>query len=522
MDGSRPQRCVFLVVLAGLTPIGPSDLYAQRPPAAPDLRPNSTARFRLTFDPLILPSAYTGRVYVILSTRERPEPRKLINNWHVPSYLFAQDVTEVSPGGSVLVGGKALFSPVALSALPAGNYWIQAVVRRSLDHYVPGTGLGDLYSDSTSVTWPAGKEAALELRLNHVVKEESFKETNRVKLVEFVSPSLSKFHHRPIKIRAGVRLPPYWRTDGTDRYPVLYVIPGYGSNHRMAYALGGRILPPNSDPNILMVVPDPGCDRGHCVFADSDTNGPWGRALVDELIPRVEARFRGAASGEHRYVVGVSSGGWSALWLQVTYPDKFNGCWAHCPDPVDFRDFQQINLYQPGSNMFFDGAGNRRPLARRNGKVVIEYEDFVRREEVLGPGGQIRSFESVFSRRRPDGTPEPLFDVETGSVNTQVARSWERFDIRLILERNWATLGKKLAGKLHIYGGEQDTFYLEGAVGLLKESLEKLGSDAEVVIVPRMDHRLYRRAAEPMLQTILSAEPPLAGSGVSPTSRGRE
>jgi len=254
----------------------------------------------------------------------------------------------------------------------------------------------------------------------------------------------------------------------------------------------------------LFVVPDPTCYRGHSVFADSANNGPWGAALVEELIPYIDKKFHGVPSGKHRYVTGISSGGWSALWLQVTYPDAFNGCWAHCPDPVDFRDFQQIDLYAEGSNMYVDAAGQKRPLARMGDKVIITYEDFIKREEVLGPGGQIRSFEAVFGRKGSDNRPEPFFDPQTGAVNTAVIRTWEPYDIRLVLERNWPTLAPKLAGKLHIYAGAKDTFYLEGAVALLKKSLTKLGSDAYVLIVPDMAHGMYSDGIEPMYETILN------------------
>lgn len=173
------------------------------------------------------------------------------------------------------------------------------------------------------------------------------------------------------------------------------------------------------------------------------------------------------------------------------------------PDPVDFRDFQQINLYKKGSNMFTDSGGQRRPIARQGEKVMLWYDDFVRFEHALGPGGQIQSFEGVFSRRQPNGMPEPLFDRTTGAVHQAVAKSWEKYDIRLVLERNWKTLSPKLAGKLHVYGGGRDNFYLEGAVALLKESLAKLGSDADVRVIPEMGHGLYMDSVEPMFTEIV-------------------
>jgi len=460
-------------------------------------------QFKVSFDPAFQSTPYTGRVYVVISDQSEEEPRMSINNWFRPPQVFAKDVKDLSGADSVSLGDGALYHPSKLADLQAREYRVQAVARRSPDHPVPGKGPGDLYSQVQTLTLDHAQSGLVELRLDQVVAEPPFEESDRVKAVELVSPLLSKFHERPMRLRAGVVLPKDWKDDPAVRYPVLYMIGGFGSDHRLAHRMANMKTADNLADEVLIVVPDPTCYRGHSVFADSDNNGPWGRALVEELIPLVEKKFHGVESPVHRYVTGVSSGGWSSLWLQVTYPDVFNGCWSHCPDPVDFRDFQRINLYAEGNNMYTDQRGGKRPLARRGDRVVIEYENFVRAEDVLGPGGQIHSFEAVFSPRASDGQPRPLFDRASGRIDTGVARTWERFDIRLVLERNWPALKPKLAGKLHIYAGGQDMFYLEGAVALLKESLHRLGSDATVVVVPDMGHGLYRDAIEPMFRTIV-------------------
>lgn len=475
-----------------------------------------TTAFRLTLDPAVQKTRYTGRVYVVVSTNLEREPRLSINSWFRPPQVLSLDVSNVAPGAPITVGRGALQNPGLLSELPAGDYQVQAVARRSLVHPVPGRGEGDLYSEPRVVSLDPAAPTTITLKLTKVAQARPFEETDRVKLVEIVSPSLSSFHGREMKIRAGVILPEGWKDDPSTTYPVLYRIGGFGGSHHSA-----RFMVPGArrrrgrpgrgdDPSaklaakVLTVVPDPQCYRGHNVFADSDNNGPWGKALIEELIPAVEKKFHGARSGRHRYVTGGSSGGWSSLWLQITYPDAFNGCWSHVPDPVDFRDFQQINLYKPGTNMYRDEDENPRPLARRNGEVTLLYEDFVSAETVLGPGGQIHSFEAVFSRRRPDGTPASLFDRKTGAIDASVAESWRRYDIRLVLEENWEELAPKLSGKMHIYAGEKDTFYLEGAVRLLKESLTKLGSDADVRVIPGMGHGTFREAVVPMYETILN------------------
>jgi S-formylglutathione hydrolase FrmB len=258
---------------------------------------------------------------------------------------------------------------------------------------------------------------------------------------------------------------------------------------------------------MLHVVLDPDCRTGHHVFADSANNGPYGQALLDELIPEIEKRYRGIGQPHGRFLTGHSSGGWSSLWLQVTYPDFFGGTWSTSPDPVDFHDFQRIDLYAPGVNMFTDERGEPRPLARRGNRVAVFYKAFSDMEVVLGRGGQLYSFEAVFSPKDGNGQPRILWNRQTGAIDPETARYWERYDIRLQLERNWATLGPKLKGKLHVHMGDLDTFYLEGATIRLKESLARLGSDAVVEIHPGKDHGsimtadLYKRIATEMAES---------------------
>ena len=152
----------------------------------------------------------------------------------------------------------------------------------------------------------------------------------------------------------------------------------------------------------------------------------------------------------------------------MTYPDFFGGTWSTSPDPVDFRDFQQINIYAPGENMFKDGKGAVRPIARMGNTPALFYDKFSRMDDVIGWGGQLGSFEAVFSPLDSSGRPKKLWDRSTGRIDPEVAKAWEAYDIRLILERNWPTLGPKLKGKIHVITGGRDTFYSEGAVKLLE------------------------------------------------------
>lgn len=476
-------------------------------PSEPSPIPAVAPAFQVEFDPQLQSAPYTGRVLVILARQGEREPRRRINSfaqWIRPTPVFGKSVKDWDVKRPLDVGTDADHYPYAINALPREKLVVQAVARRNLDLPEPGVSPDDLYSDPVELDLTTYTGGPVALRLAHVVQAAEPIQHPRLKTIEMVSPLLSKFFGREVKTRAWVRLPEGY-SDTDDRvYPVLYSISGFGGGPPRFESMGGAFARSPLLEQVLLVVPDSRCYRGHHVFADSDNNGPRGRAFVEELIPLVEKTCRGAQSPRHRYVTGVSSGGWSSLWLQVTYPEVFNGCWADVPDPVDFRDFQCIDLYRPGANMYRDESGTRRPLMRQGTQVMVYYEDFARAEAVLGPGGQLHSFEAVFSPRGRDGEPAPLFDRRTGAVDPAVARSWERYDIRLVLERNWETLGPKLSGKLHIRAGEFDNFYLEGAVRLLKESLTKLGSDADVEIIPGAGHgTLFGPPAIAMLQTIV-------------------
>lgn len=314
-------------------------------------------------------------------------------------------------------------------------------------------------------------------------------ETEHLKLVRLRSRLLSAFFGREMFFEAGVVLPP-GRAPGS-KLPICFDIHGFGGSHLAAWTRGKQILQQmqrDDYPRMIYAYLNAQCPRGHHEFADSVNNGPCGRALTEELIPAIEQRFGGAGEPAGRFLTGHSSGGWSSFWLQITYPDFFGGTWSTAPDSVDFRDFTGIDIYA-FENAYEDPRGNPIQLMRRRGEWVMTIRQYVERELGRRPyGGQFSSFDYVFSPRGPDGLPLPLFNRETGKIDRAVARSWEKYDIRLVLKRNWKTLGPKLAGKLRIYIGAQDTFRLEGATRLLQQELADLGSDAEILIVEGRDH----------------------------------
>lgn len=469
--------------------------------------------FEVSIDPAVRSEPFTGRLYVALAPAEmNREPVSGLHSWFNPPPAFAVDVQDLAPGAVAEIGADALGHPMTLAELPAGSWQAQAVARVNLDSPKAGFGAGDLTSGvelievADAAAEAGGAPTRVRLVLGNVVSERPFRESERVKLFEMTSPSLSAFLGRDRTVQAGVVLPEGYaeRRAKGETFPVVVWIGGFGGTHRDALGMGRRGMTDDPDgPAAIWVVPDASCFRGHSVFADSANNGPWGAMLVDEMLPAIDAAY-GGAGPEHRYVTGISSGGWACLWLQVAYPEAFAGCWSHVPDPVDFRDFQMIDLYAPGTNMFVDADGGERPLARRNGAVMLEYRAFVDRETVLGPGGQIHSFEAVFSPRGADGTPRLIFDRQTGEIDTAVTEAWRPYDIGLILRENWDTLGPRLAGKVRVYAGGEDTFYLEGAVELMQKDLAAVVASEEAVIevIPGMPHSVHQPAMADMRRTL--------------------
>ena len=443
--------------------------------------------FEVSFSEQVRKEPFSGRVYVIFTQANR-EPRQG-PSWFRPELFAAKDVTGLKPGEVVSFNDKAkdvLAYPESFKKLNFADYRAQAVMRFNPYHREIGVGPGNGYGPVVKLSKPTDKP--VKLTVNKTVAKLVFKESKWTKLLKIRSKLLSKFHGRDVEMAAAVILPASYIDEPDRRYPTIFTIPGFGGTHHR----GVRNQPVQEENRegveFIRVLLDPSCPLGHHVFADSANNGPVGQALIDELIPAFDDKFRSISQPTARFLTGHSSGGWSSLWVQVAYPDHFAGTWSTAPDPVDFRDFQRINLYRSGENMYVDGQGERRPLARVRGQVMLWYRGFADMEWVLGPGGQLHSFEAVFSPRGKDGTPQLVWDRKTGAVNTEVAKTWEKYDIRLILERDWKTLGPKLKGKLHVFMGDMDTFYLEGATVLLKKSLEQLKSDAVIDMYPGKDH----------------------------------
>ena len=449
--------------------------------------------FPIRFSKAVRQTPYSGRVYLIFTKRDR-EPR-LGPSWFSPELFVSAEVKNWAPDTSLTIASGASSTagvadtlrsyPEAFSSLDLSGFRVQLVARFNAWQREIGKGEGNGFS-ATATVETEGRQP--ELIINALAPKHEFQETQWSKLLRVKSNLLSNFYGHDVFIRASVTVPVSYATSPERRYPTIYEIPGFGGDHN--YRASGQTQAELEDGGVefIRVMLDPSCPLGHHVFADSANNGPRGQSLVEEFLPAFDRQYRSIAKPTARFVTGHSSGGWSSLWIQVTYPGHFGGVWSTAPDPVDFRDFQRINLYSANENMYLTADGKSRPLARIGGQVRLWYKGFADMEWTLGSGGQLHSFESVFSPRGEDGKPKLVWDRDSGKVFTDVAKTWEKYDIRLILESNWKQLEPKLRGKLHVFMGDQDTFYLEGATILLKESLAKLGSDAQVEIIAGRDH----------------------------------
>jgi pimeloyl-ACP methyl ester carboxylesterase len=457
--------------------------------------------FKVELGPGLSNEPVAGRLLVLMTRGSgpaeviQPSMMELEKVW-----VAAQEIRNLVPGKTIDFDADALSYPAPFSTSAPGDYQIMALL--DVNHSFPYTqmGPGDLRSEVVSVRdFKPAEAEPVGLTLTKRIEDRAPVETDSIKLVTLRSSVLSDFWGRTITMRAGVVLPPSY-AKSKARYPVVYRIHGFGGSYRSAWApnQGLALLKKMADktlPEMIHVYLDGTCPMGHHEFADSVNNGPWGEALTKEFIPYLEKQLRMDGVPRGRLLTGHSSGGWSSLWLQVTYPDVFGGTWSTSPDPVDFHSFSSIDLTKsPPENFYRDASGKPRNIMRYKGQNIFSWQQFSKFSLVVGEyGGQIESFEAVFSPRGQDGKPMPIYDRETGAIDPFVQKAWEKYDIARLLVDNWKSLGPKLRGKLHLVVGTDDNFHLEEAVYLLRDKLKQLRSDATFEIVPGRDHmNLYQ------------------------------
>lgn len=421
--------------------------------------------------------------------------------------VAAQDTARLEPGAMIELDADVVAFPTPFSQLKPGHYAVQAVLDRDHSYNYTGRSSGDLVSDVIEMDLPGGPAQPLTLttvipefdpeqpgpNVPDATKQKYAAAKADIHRIDFVSPTLSRFWGRPVKLRGWVVTPPEYAAHSDRRYPTVYFTHGFGgtlgSVHDTAFdrwdEMNSGRLPP-----MIWVGLDQTSATGTSEFADSLNNGPWGEALTSELIPDLEKHYRMDAKPTGRLLTGHSSGGWAALWLQVRYPKLFGGAWPTSPDPSDFHDFLGIDLYAPGANVYHKGDGTPWPLARDKGAMLVSIEDYTRREVVLGEyGGQLASFDWVFSPRDRDGRPSRMFDRTTGEVAPDVIAYWkEHSDVAEYLRRHWSDLKASLDGKIHLIVGAADTFYLDGAAHRLEATLKELGAKTDFRYIEGRGH----------------------------------
>jgi Putative esterase len=483
------------------TPAGLA-VESQQLPPGPRVDP-TTLRFEVTYHASAYTGPLTGRVYVMISRTSTPEPRSQVGRLGTP--FFGHDVERLQPGAAAVIDANDLGHPVwDMRDIPAGDYYVQGFVnvysefKRADGHALwlhddqwEGQNWmrspGNMYSDVQLMHFDPARPFRVRLDASHVIPSVQMPgDTKYVKRFRFQSPMLTTFWGRPIYLGATVLLPRDYETSNIN-YPVLYNQGHFGTRAPMRFSETGdspssRAWLGEGFPRILMVTfqhPNPYFDDSYAV--NSANVGPYGDAIMQELIPEIEQRFRVIAEPWARWLDGGSTGGWESLALQVFHPDFFGGTWSYCPDPVTFTDVEGIDVYQDTNAFYKDKGWYREPTinsrerdyAPRQTSQQRNYMELVNGTKGRSGTGQLDIWSAVFGPVGDDGYFKPLFDKRTGVIDPDVAQYWkDHFDLLEHLKRNWTTIGPKLVDKIHVYVGDADTYQLDRATRALQAWME--------------------------------------------------
>lgn len=508
-----------------------------------------TTTFKISFSQDLLDQAQDGRLVLLLSTKEEGEPRFHISDGHTTQLIFGIDVENMKPGEEIIIDDESFGYPIrSLKDVPAGEYTVQALLNRyetfnlSTGHQVslpPDRGEGQQWNRKPGNFLSKPFRIRFSPQGNSsfsIVMEDSIPEitppedTKYIKHIQMKSEMLSAYWGRPIYLGAHVLIPEGFDEHPEARYPLMinhghfpYDFDGFSteppaadmdtSDYSPRFGIYGykKIVAQEAYdfyqkwiskdfPRFLVIEiqhPTPYYDDSYAV--NSASQGPYGDAITYELIPYIEKQFRGIGEGWARFLYGGSTGGWEALAAQMFYPDEYNGCFAACPDPIDFSAYCLVDIYQDKNAYYYESQfkqverpGNRNYL----GQISATLRDMNLKELALGTksrsGQQWDIWEATYSPQGEDGYPVRLWDKESGDINPEVAAYWkENYDLRYILERDWEKLGPKLQGKIHLYCGDMDNYYLNNAVYLMEEFLESTQNphyDGEVAYGDRAEH----------------------------------
>jgi Putative esterase len=500
-------------------------------------------KFEIQFVKEVRAEPADGRVFVMIARTNAAEPRFQTEGYRATPF-FGADVDGLRPGAWAVIDGHADGYPLDhLGDLPAGDYWVQGmlniyttfhradghIVKMHMDrwegqHFQKSPG--NLYSEPKKMHLDPRSGGVVRITLDRRIPPiEMPADTEYVKHVRFESALLSKFWGQPISIGATILLP-----RGYDRNPAVLYPVDYEQGHFSTAApghFGEKIETPagatpqleerireqekqreefekkwlsGGFPRMLYVTfqhPTPYYDDSYAV--DSPNMGPYGKAITEELIPYIEKHFRAIPEPYARILSGGSTGGWESLALQIFYPDFFGGTFTYCPDPVDFHYFQIVNIYDWSNAWHHSDGWTDVPLPGErdiDGLVLSTMEQQLKYERALGSHGrsgeQWDVWEAAYGPLGDDGYFKPLFDPETGAIDHGVAAYWrDHMDLTVYLQKHWNEIGPKLAGKIHIWVGDMDSFYLNDAVHLLEAYLDTTKDPpygGSIVYGPRKPH----------------------------------
>ena len=453
-------------------------------------KPAPGLRFVVTIDPKqVGAKPESGRVLVGVGPAGG-EPD--FTNYKPPVLpILGADADNFTADKSVALDANADVFPLKpLNDLPAGEYTVQAVFATNRDVNLPDAP-GNRYCKPIKVKLDPAAGTVVTLTLDQAYEDEVPKESATHKYLTLPSKLLSAFHGRPMFYRVGVVLPENFAKE-QKQYALLVDVGGFGTRYTDARGV-------KPDPRFVQIVPDGAGPFGDPYQVNSANNGPYGVALTQEVIPHVEKLFRCGGDPKRRFTCGASTGGWVSLALQVFYPDFFNGCWSQCPDAVTFERFELIDLYAD-ANAYVNSFGFERPSTRTiDGDVISTVRHEAQLERVLSRGGRWElsgrdwaSWNAVYGPRGQDGRPVPVWDGKTGKINKAVVDHWKQYDLKRVLTENWKTLGPKLAGgKVNVWVGESDDFFLNVAVHRLKAALAEMKEpafDGRILVELRKTH----------------------------------
>ena len=488
-------------------------------------------RFAISFTKEMIDSAQDGHIVLMLANNNQSEPRNQINFGLKTQLAFGLDVDGLKPEEEIFIDESVFGFPVrSIKDIPAGDYYVQALINRYETFHLkngktvklpPDQGEGqhwnikpgNFYSKPTKVNVNPAKGETIKIVMDQKIPPiQEPANTKYVKHIKIQSKLLTEFWGRPMYLGAHVLLPEGFDEHPNAHYPLMiyhghfpsdfggfsteppdpkmdtsdystrFSIYGYNKLQKQeAYNFYKQWTSKNF-PRFLVIEiqhANPYYDDSYAV--NSANLGPYGDAIMKELLPEIEGKFRGIGEGWARFTYGGSTGGWEALAVQMFYPDEFNGCFAACPDPVDFRSFCLVDIYKDKNAFWYESDFKKiaKPAFRNYlGQVSATMEETNHYEYVLGThsrsGDQFDIWEAVYSPQGEDGYPKRIFDKLTGEIDKSVAEYWrENYDLRYILERDWKTLGPKLQGKIHLYCGDMDNYYLNNAVYLMEDFLKK-------------------------------------------------